>query len=393
MDKKILKEFFEQTKLDPVNTYSEDLNVELMSVAKEELKNLKIPFKLDKKNNKVLTLFPNSYNPKKYVKGFYPNNTRLGKNICQDKFLTQKFLELSNVKTPIGKKFTQDQFPEALRFITENVSNNYVLKPTSMSMSLGTYLNVNESNFTDAWNGSFDIQNKYKVASPAVLIQEQIQGLEIRIVIIDGKVGTAIFRGPGHVKGDGHHTIRELIEIKNEEREKHNYLNLNRLIINDNLINSLKDHGLTLETILPKDDYYILYTHSSVNIGREVFEISKHIHPNIFEQALKAVTSIPGAHTAGVDIFISDLDAEEGTVIEVNLNPALQLHYFPMTGEKTQPLNDIFKSYNVERNLLSDELSYDNLTKEEFDIIKSRFKYLYNKEKSLSSSYKYFLDM
>lgn len=393
MDEKILEVFFDQIKNDPVNNYNSNLSVDLMYVAKKELKNLKIPYSLNKINNKTLTLYPSSNKPHKYVKGFYPNNTRLGKNICQDKYLTQKFLDYSNVKTPKSKKFTQDQYSEAIKFIEENESNNFVLKPTSLSMSLGTYLNVSKLNFDNAWHGSFEVQNKYKVTTPAVLIQEQIQGLEIRIVVTDGKIGSAIFRGPGHIKGDGQHSIKELIDLKNKERDKHNYLKLNKLIINDNLLNSLRNNNLTLETILPKDEYYILYTHSSINIGREVFEISQHLHPNIFKQALEAVTSIPGAHTAGVDIFISDLNAVEGTVIEVNLNPALQLHYFPMTGKKTTPLNDIFKSHNVERKILNNELSFDNLTEDEFEVIKTRFKYLYNKEKKLSNSYNLFLDI
>src|SRR5699024_1798800 len=143
----------------------------------------------------------------------------------------------------------------------------------------------------------------------------------------------AVFRGPGNVRGDGKHSIKELINIKNAQREKHNYLKRNPLLINENLLRNLESKNLTIDTVLPEGEYCVLYSQSSIATGREVFEVSKYLDQNIFDQVLQAVTAIPGVHTAGVDIFVDKLNASEGTIIEVNLNPALQLHYYPMTGE------------------------------------------------------------
>lgn len=393
MNEKILKQFFSEISDDNIIEYSSNIKVNLIHVALKELKKLNITYKKDKENANVLQLYSDSNNPLRYVKGFYPNNSRLGKLICQDKFLTQRFLEYSGVKTPSGKMFKHDEFEAAKFFVETSPEKKFVLKPVSMSMSLGTYLDVTSENIKDSWIGSFGVQNEYKVKSPRVLIQERINGLELRIIVIEGEIGSAVLRGPGNVKGDGIHTIKQLINLKNKERKKHNYLNLNLLKINDNLLKNLESKNLTLNTILTKGEYCILYSQSGIATGREVYEVSKYLDENIFQQVKNAVTAIPGAHTAGVDIFVDSLSAKEGTIIEVNLNPAFQLHYYPMTGTPSSPLYDVFKYNKIDRKILSNEFDFDDLTAEDFELIKSRYKYLFNKQKSLSQSFNMFLNL
>jgi len=393
LNEKILAKFFEKIKEDEPLEYSEDIEIDLLNVAEDELKRLEIPFERVTNKKNTLRLYNSSSTPLRYVKGFYPNNTNLGKLICKDKFLTQRFLDYAKIKTPIGKMFKPDELGKATDFVRKSSKKKFVLKPVSMSMSLGTFLGVNSENLEKCWNESFQVQKKYKIDTPRVLIQEQIEGLEIRIIVVEGEIGTAIFRGPGNVVGDGLHTIEELINEKNEERKKHNYLNRNLLKINDNLLNNLSTKGLTLESVLAEGEYCVLYSQSSIATGREVFEVSKYLNSHIFEQVLDAVTAVPGVHTAGVDIFIENLDAEEGTIIEVNLNPAFQLHYYPMTGKPSTPLYDVFKYNKIDRKIMNGELKFDDLTEEEFELTLERFKFLYNKQKKLSTAFNSFLKL
>lgn len=393
MNEKILAEFFEKIKGDNPIEYSEDIKIDLLEVAEDELNTLEIPFERVTNKKNTLRLYSTTANPLRYVKGFYPNNTNLGKLICKDKFLTQRFLDYAKIKTPIGKMFKPDELDNAINFVANSPEKKFVLKPVSMSMSLGTFLGVNSSNIDKCWHESFNVQKKYKVDNPRVLIQEQIEGLEIRIIVVEGEIGSAVFRGPGNVVGDGIHTIEELIVEKNEKRKKHNYLNRNLLKVNDNLLNNLTNKGLKLNSILPPGEYCVLYSQSNIATGREVFEVSKYLDPHIFEQVLEAVAAVPGVHTAGVDIFIKNLDAKEGTIIEVNLNPAFQLHYYPMTGQPSRPLYDVFKYNKLERKILNDDLKFDNLTREEFELTMERFKFLYNKQKKLSNAFNSFLKL
>src|SRR5699024_1073370 len=122
--------------------------------------------------------------------------------------------------------------------------------------------------------------------------------------------------------------------MKNKMREKNIYHHNNPLKIDGDLKIDLKQKDKSLESILQKDEYLILYPRTNISTGRENYEITKHVNPSILEQAREAVIAIPGVHTAGVDIIVGSLDASEGTVIEVNQNPAFQVNYFPMYGKK-----------------------------------------------------------
>lgn len=391
MNESILKEFFNRIEKDNVLDYPTNIKTDLLEVAKEELKELRIPFKSKTGKSNSLQLYTNTKTPLTYNKGFYPNNSNLGRIICKDKFLTQRFLDYAKIRTPKGRMFSPTELNRAKEFIFNNPDLAFVLKPVSLSMSLGTFLNVNIDNLENAWSESFNIQSKYKVKKPRVLIQEQITGLELRIIVVEGKIGTAVFRAPGNICGDGKSTIKELIEDKNLSRSEHNYLNRNPLKINDNLIVNLENKNLTLNSVLDHGEYCILYSQSSIATGREVFEVTKYLDENIFKQVLDAVTAIPGAHTAGVDIFVEDLDASQGTIIEVNLNPAFQLHYYPMTGTPSSPIYDVFESNNLDRKILLDDIQYEDLTAKEFELMKQRYKFLFNKEKSISRAYQLFL--
>jgi len=68
-----------------------------------------------------------------YHKGFYPNNTDLGRLISNDKILSEKFLKFSDVKTPDTKVFNEKEFNEAYDFISQNYSSIFVLKPKDLS--------------------------------------------------------------------------------------------------------------------------------------------------------------------------------------------------------------------------------------------------------------------
>src|SRR5699024_727799 len=216
MNEKILKIFFNEITNDEILDYPADIKTDLLEVAEEELTDLDISFKRNNTKKNVLEVYNESSNPLNYVKGFYPNNSNLGRLICKDKFLTQRFLDFSQIKTPKGKMFTPEKYKEAEKFINDNPDISFVLKPVSMSMSLGTFLNVNKNTIKSSWIESFNIQTKYNIKKPRVLIQEQIAGLEIRIIVIEGKASSAVFRAPGNVCGDGKNTIRNLIHIKNE---------------------------------------------------------------------------------------------------------------------------------------------------------------------------------
>lgn len=391
MTEKLLKELVTQLEQEAEHQYDLNIPTNLINVIEDELDKLGIRYEVGKqlrgKNHSLRIYDDREELMHHFVKGFYPNNSKVGAMICNNKYLTEKFLNIAGVKTPVSQLFRENDFNKAKSFV-DTISGSLVIKPTSMMMSIGAFLNVTKDNFAESWKKSFEIQKKYKVKVPEVLIQQQINGLELRVTVLEGKVGNVVCRAPGFVVGDGKSTIKELVEEKNEKRKKHAYLKRNLFKIDESLEDNLAFKNKNLNSVLPLDDFLILYTQSNIATGREVFEVTEIIHPNILQQALDATLAIPGIHTSGVDILIEDLKAEEGMVIEVNKSPAFQLSYYPQYGEKSAPLNYIFKSLNLENKVLNNNLKQEDLSNEEFDILLTRYKYMYSKLKEHDKAFK-----
>src|SRR5699024_1351672 len=237
------------------NVYSFNASTDLFDYAvsaleKEEINHKKIPKKSKRgKNPFILRLYDHDEAFLDFNKGFYPNNERIGKTIAKDKYLTERFLKYSGVKTPETKLMKEHEIHKAKEII-KNGDGNFVIKPKDLSHALGAFRNVGLSNFKDCWEQSIKIQKKYKVKNPIVIVQKQVEGIELRVTVTEGVVDTVSMRAPGFIVGDGKSTVEELINAKNEMRKKNIYHYKNPLKINDELKNDLQSKGRNLNSIL-----------------------------------------------------------------------------------------------------------------------------------------------
>lgn len=55
---------------------------------------------------------------------------------------------------------------------------------------------------------------------PDVILEETVPGEDLRVILAGGELAAAICRKPATVTGDGTHTVRQLIERRNAERQK-----------------------------------------------------------------------------------------------------------------------------------------------------------------------------
>src|SRR5207247_10856069 len=52
---------------------------------------------------------------------------------------------------------------------------------------------------------------------PQVVVESYVTGQDYRVLIVDGRMVAVAQRVPAHVIGDGEHTVRELVEITNQD--------------------------------------------------------------------------------------------------------------------------------------------------------------------------------
>ncbi|MBU1151357.1 bifunctional glutamate--cysteine ligase GshA/glutathione synthetase GshB [Patescibacteria group bacterium] len=203
-----------------------------------------------------------------------------------------------------------------------------VVKPTSTNFGIGISIVPKKSPeiFTKA------VQEAH-AHSKTIVVEEFIEGKEYRFLVIGEKV-YVIHRDPANVVGDGKHTIRQLVKIKNEIPE--NFKNSTGYIIRTGKEETkmLADQKLTWSTVLPRNKKIYLHHTSNLHNGGDPIDFTDQMPARFKKIALQAARAVP-AEICGIDMIIPK-DMRSYAIIEINFNPALQMHNFPFQGQNRQ---------------------------------------------------------
>lgn len=363
------------------NTYPINSPMDNLELVKTSLKELNLQFKIKNvKNKEYIQIYHKDKLLSKYSKANYPNNKFLGQSICNDKYKTEYYLNINNVPTPKSQVFEENSFEKALDFI-KDIPAPFVIKALDLRQGIGVYTDVYHKDFSYYWNKLIELQRKRRNTSPKVLIQNQLDGLEVRINVTEGVVESAILRLQGFLIGDGVHTIDDLIRMKNEEKKKNPYLNRDMILFDEELMQSIYEAGKDRTSILNNNEMLLLNKKPEIRYGMETYNVTAIVDERILEIGLNAVLAIPGLHTAGVDIIIPELTSEIGHVIEVNKNPAWALSLYAVRGPAGEPVKDVFRSHLIDNKIMDNEIkSKDDFSEEEMKIMLERYKFLYKKD-------------
>ena len=385
MNEKILSEILSKVSTLPKNDYGTDITQDLFEVTKNELNELEIKFEpYIYKQKERLKIFYTKDDYFKYSKNFYNNNSMFGFKISNDKMLTEKFLKLANVPTTNSIKLSANQFEKGMEYLVDNPSPK-VVKPINLANGRGVFVDVTTDNFREVWEQCVSIQKQRKVKYPKVLIQDMVTGFEVRVIVVEGKVLSATLRTPPYVIGDGNNTIADLINEKNKIRSSNEYFRNKDLKQDEKVIDYLSSKQQNLDTVLKENELCITYPISNLVNGGENIVVTHLLNDKILKTAQDAAIAIPGIHTAGVDVLIDSLETDTPTILEINKAPALQLNYYPYIGEPQSPLKYIFSSLVLEQKIINNQLDINNLNEFEFNILINRYKYLFRKQKTLST--------
>ncbi|WP_195260819.1 bifunctional glutamate--cysteine ligase GshA/glutathione synthetase GshB [Clostridium paraputrificum] len=255
-----------------------------------------------------------------------------------NKVVTKKILDKKDVRVPKGEEFTS--IDEGIRRIEKYVNLPVVIKPKSTNFGLGISIfpdGGGKEDLTKALDFAFSKDN-------TVLIEEFIKGKEFRFLVIGDKVSGILHRVPANVKGDGKHTIEELIEIKNKDslRGKGYKTPLEKIEIDTSALLYLKNHNRDIYTVLKEDEVVFLRENSNISTGGDSIDFTD-IIPNRFKEiAIKSSKAI-GAKICGVDMVIEDYTDERSNygIIELNFNPAIHIHSYPYEGKERNVAKDI----------------------------------------------------
>ncbi|WP_019378060.1 ATP-grasp domain-containing protein [Virgibacillus halodenitrificans] len=248
-------------------------------------------------------------------------------NICIDKDLTKRYLKKAGVPVPAGKKFDASNTNEEILEYASSLCFPLVIKPLDGKRGRGVISNINNNEFLEALTYIRETLGYKKI-----IIEEHFTGEEYRVYVVNGQVHGVIKRIPANVIGDGNHTIKELISIKNEKRKTVPNLKERPIKIDKEVINHIERNKYTLETVLEDQAQLFLRQKGNLSTGGDSVDYTDDISDVAKDIAVRASKAIPNLDQCGVDILF-DTNTNHGVVIEINSRAGAGGHLFPLYGK------------------------------------------------------------
>ena len=209
-----------------------------------------------------------------------------------------------------------------------------VVKPLDANHGRGVSINLNSDSEVEAGFA----EAKEHSRSRAILVESFITGFDHRMLVVNNKLVAVAKRVPGHVIGDGKHTISELVDIVNEDpRRGIGHEKVLTMLELDNQAKRLMDiAGVTDVTVLPNGEIFYLRSTANLSTGGTAIDLTDVVHPDNRDMAERAIMAV-GLDVGGVDFLIDDITKSYkdigGAIVEVNAAPGFRMHVAPSEGE------------------------------------------------------------
>ncbi|BBE16823.1 glutathione biosynthesis bifunctional protein gshF [Aquipluma nitroreducens] len=256
----------------------------------------------------------------------------------ENKLVTKKILEEHQIRVPKGTEYTSADVAKADFLVHQG--KPVVIKPNQTNFGLGITIlkeNVDEQTYQRAIEIAFEFDS-------TILIEEFISGKEFRFFVIGDEVVGILHRVPANVTGDGTKTIRELVELKNQDplRGKGYRTPLEKIRLEEAEAMFLKQQVKDFDTIPASGEIVYLRENSNISTGGDSIDFTDDI-PDSYKQIAVQATKALNVVITGLDMIIPEV-SDEATVdnyaiIELNFNPAIHIHCHPFKG-KNRRLNE-----------------------------------------------------
>ncbi|WP_108862464.1 cyanophycin synthetase [Ruegeria sp. Alg231-54] len=209
-----------------------------------------------------------------------------------------------------------------------------VVKPLDANHGRGVSINLKSESEVEAGFA----EAKEHSRSRAILVESFITGFDHRMLVVNNKLVAVAKRVPGHVVGDGTHTIAELVDIVNQDPRRgigHEKV-LTMLEIDNQAKRLMENAGVTEETVLPDGEIFYLRSTANLSTGGTAIDLTDVVHPDNRDMAERAIMAV-GLDVGGVDFLIDDITKSYkdigGAIVEVNAAPGFRMHVAPSEGQ------------------------------------------------------------
>jgi GNAT-family acetyltransferase (TIGR03103 family) len=233
---------------------------------------------------------------------------------CDDKQLTRRIFQRAGLSVPRGVAASSPEADAA--FLAE--VGEVVVKPVRGEQGRGITVGVSSP---EALADAVDLARTH---CPDVLIEECVDGDDLRIVVIGHEVVAAAVRRPATVYGTGRHTVAELIDAHSRRRSAATG-GESRVPVDDTTVATVRAAGYGMDDVLPDGVALRVRRTANLHTGGTIHDVTATLHPALKEAAVAASRAIDIPVT-GLDLIVPSSEESQYVLIEANERPGLANH-------------------------------------------------------------------
>ena len=247
----------------------------------------------------------------------------IGERISASKDVSKVVLAALGLPTPT---YVLVQHESELEAAVVKVGFPCVTKPLDLGSGKG--VTAGHRTLEDVRLGFREAQS---VSKRAVMVEAFIPGDDHRLMVVDGVLRVAIRRNAATICGDGHHTISELVAIKNSTRDARGLVSsgyLRTIPLDTVALRYLAQQGVDVDAVLPAGRIVKLRSVANGAGGGDSTDLTDRVHPQVRAMA-ETLANTLNVRTFGADYLTTDVSRAPrdvgGAFIEINTTPGLAI--------------------------------------------------------------------
>lgn len=244
-------------------------------------------------------------------------------SICDDKTITRRLVSAAGVRVPA--QLDADASPDEIEEFVKRCGR-IVVKPARGEQGRGISVGVSEPDEVKA------AILEAKRVSETVLLEDYIEGQDLRLVVINYRVVAAAIRRPPSIVGDGDRSIRQLIEAQSRRRSAATG-GESRIPLDAETERTLREAGYGFDDVLPKETQLAVRKTANLHTGGTIHDVTDIVDSTLVKAAVAAARAIDIPVT-GIDLMVKSPKQADYAFIEANERPGLANHEPQPTAER-----------------------------------------------------------
>lgn len=247
--------------------------------------------------------------------------------ICDDKSVTRRVVEAAGISTPAQMyQRSSDSLKDGRLdgFLKDHKS--VVVKPARGEQGRGVAVGLTSREEVE------DAITAARKISDGIVIEEMVEGVDLRIIVIGFEVVAAAIRRPARIVGNGECTIEELIEKQSRRRAAATH-GESSIPLDAETFRTVRRAGFNMDDVPTQGQELEVRRTANLHTGGTIHDVTDELHPRLIEAAVGVARAID-IPVVGVDFIVKSPNRPDYAFIEVNERPGLANHEPQPTAER-----------------------------------------------------------